>query len=176
MLCSLSDDVYKRSRLLRVRACLQLHLWAGWDGSTEVQKQAHWQEHYKTFYATNPCGKETKADEVLSLFEVRLTQVYLHILTLTMKIIKLSPSIYAARSIALGCCVGNSFCCFVLCDHVSALRFLASASVKVLSSRSPMPVETNPCRKFSFSCAVGKVLWERCCGKGAVRVIDHQRC
>ena len=71
MLCRLSDDVYKRSRLFRVRACLQLHLWAGWDGSTDVQKQAHWQEHYKTFYATNSCGKETKADEVLSLFEVR---------------------------------------------------------------------------------------------------------
>lgn len=73
VLCRLSDDVYKRSRLLRVRACLQLHLWAGWDGSTDAQKQAHWQEHYRTFYATNSCGKEAKADEVLSLFEVRNT-------------------------------------------------------------------------------------------------------
>lgn len=64
VLCSLSDDVHNRSRLLRVRACLQLHLWAGWDGSTDVQKQAHW-------HATNSCGKETKADEALSLFEVQ---------------------------------------------------------------------------------------------------------
>ena len=30
VLCGLSDDVYKGSRLFCVRACLQLHLWAGW--------------------------------------------------------------------------------------------------------------------------------------------------
>ncbi|KAL0020469.1 hypothetical protein WJX77_007691 [Trebouxia sp. C0004] len=66
---NLSDDVYKRSRLLRVRACLPPHLWAGWNESSDAQKQAHWQEHYKQFYPTNSCGKETTADEVLCLYE-----------------------------------------------------------------------------------------------------------
>ncbi|KAL3138611.1 hypothetical protein ABBQ32_006376 [Trebouxia sp. C0010 RCD-2024] len=42
---------------------------AGWDRSKGVEKQAHWQDNYGTFYAANSCGKETKADEVLCLFE-----------------------------------------------------------------------------------------------------------
>ena len=71
VLCSLSDDVYKRTRMLRKKACLQLHLWAGWDGSSDAQKQAHWQEHYKRFYPETPCGTDAKTDEVLGLFEVR---------------------------------------------------------------------------------------------------------
>ena len=82
MLCSLSDDLHKRSKLLRARASLQLCLKAGWNGSSDAQKQAHWQQHYRTFYASNSCGKEAKADEVLCLFEVRFSPVYSQALTL----------------------------------------------------------------------------------------------
>ncbi|KAL0029774.1 hypothetical protein WJX79_009544 [Trebouxia sp. C0005] len=61
----------KGGTLLQICYCSICYIY-GLAGSTDAQKQAHWQEHYMAFYATNSCGKETKADEVLLLYEMRL--------------------------------------------------------------------------------------------------------
>ena len=58
----------------------------------------------------------------------------------------------AAHSIALGCSAYSSLCCFLLCNTMSALRFLASPTVSSFVCRSPMPVDTSPCLRFSLNC------------------------
>ena len=60
----------------------------------------------------------------------------------------------AAHSNSLGCSYCSSLCWSLLCDSMLALRFLASATVNSLVCRSPMPVDTNPCLRFSFCCVL----------------------
>ena len=67
MLCSLSDDVYKRFRLLRVKACLQLLGWLEWK--LRCSEACTLAGALQDLLCNNSCSKEAKADEVLGLFE-----------------------------------------------------------------------------------------------------------
>ncbi|DBA84867.1 TPA: hypothetical protein ACH3X1_005887 [Trebouxia sp. C0004] len=67
----------------------------------------------------------------------------------------IAPSMYkhrqeAAHSIAIGCSACSSNLCHLASVMMSSLRFFASATVSSLRSRSPMPVDTNPCLRLSL--------------------------